>query len=59
MAVRERRGTQQAIEYLARTLTYNIILITCNAGMRPLEMRNLRWRDIMPAKNREGREIVV
>jgi integrase len=27
--------------------------------MRPVEMKNLRWRDIMPAKDREGREIVV
>ena len=27
--------------------------------MRPIEMKNLRWRDIMPAKDREGREIVV
>src|SRR6266478_1520142 len=42
-----------------RTITYNMILITCNTGMRPAEMKNLRWRDIMPAKDREGREIVV
>jgi integrase len=42
-----------------RTLTYNMILIACNTGMRPAEMKNLRWRDIMPAKDREGREIVV
>jgi hypothetical protein len=27
--------------------------------MRPVEMKNLRWRDITPAKDREGREIVV
>lgn len=43
----------------SRTATYNMILIACNTGMRPPEMRNLRWRDIMPAKDREGREIVV
>jgi integrase len=43
----------------SRTVTYNMILIACNTGMRPSEMRNLRWRDIMPAKDREGREIVV
>ena len=43
----------------SRTMTYNLILIACNTGMRPTEMRNLRWRDIMPAKDREGREIVV
>jgi len=42
-----------------RTITYNMILIACNTGMRPVEMKNLRWRDIMPAKDREGREIVV
>ena len=42
-----------------RTITYNMILIACNTGMRPSEMKNLRWRDIMPAKDREGREIVV
>jgi integrase len=36
-----------------------MILIACNTGMRPAEMKNLRWRDIMPAKDREGREIVV
>ncbi len=42
-----------------RTITYNMILIACNTGMRPAEMKNLRWRDIMSAKDREGREIVV
>ncbi len=42
-----------------RTVTYNMILIACNTGMRPVEMKNLRWRDVMPAKDREGREIVV
>ena len=42
-----------------RTVTYNMILIACNTGMRPSEMKNLRWRDISPAKDREGREIVV
>src|ERR1700735_5827557 len=42
-----------------RTVTYNMILIACNTGMRPIEMKNLRWQDIMPAKDREGREIGV
>jgi integrase len=42
-----------------RTVTYNMILIACNTGMRPSEMKNLRWRDIMAAKDREGREIIV
>jgi integrase len=42
-----------------RTVTCNMILVACNTGMRPSEMKNLRWRDIMSAKDREGREIVV
>jgi len=42
-----------------RTVTYNFILIMCNTGMRPSEARNLRWRDITPAKDREGRDIAV
>ena len=42
-----------------RTVAYNMILIACNTGMRPAELKNLRWRDIMPAKDREGREIFV
>jgi integrase len=42
-----------------RTVAYNMILIACNTGMRPSELKNLRWRDIMAAKDREGREIVV
>jgi integrase len=37
-----------------RTVTYNMILIACNTGMRPAEMKNLRWRDIMPAKKPRG-----
>jgi integrase len=42
-----------------RNICYNFMLIMCNTGMRPPEARNLRWRDIMAAKDREGREIVV
>jgi integrase len=42
-----------------RTVVYNFILIMCNTGMRPPEAKNLRWRDVRPAKDREGREIVV
>ena len=42
-----------------RTMCYNFMLIMCNTGMRPPEAKNLRWRDIMPAKDRDGREIVV
>lgn len=42
-----------------RTMCYNFMLIMCNTGMRPPEAKNLRWRDVMTAKDREGREIVV
>lgn len=42
-----------------RNICYNFMLIMCNTGMRPPEAKNLRWRDIMTAKDRDGREIVV
>lgn len=42
-----------------RTVTYNLILIACNTGMRPSELKNLRWRDISPATDREGNAIVT
>lgn len=42
-----------------RTVVYNFILIMCNTGMRPPEAKNLRWRDVKPAKDKEGRNIVV
>jgi integrase len=42
-----------------RNICYNFMLIMCNTGMRPPEAKNVRWRDISPAKDREGREIVV
>ena len=40
-------------------MCYNFMLIMCNTGMRPPEAKNLRWRDIMPTKDRDGKEIVV
>ncbi len=52
------RATKPSSDW-SRTVAYNFILIACNTGMRPSEAKNLRWRDIMPAKDREGREIVV
>src|SRR5690554_4482571 len=42
-----------------RTIAYNFVLIMCNTGMRPSEAKNLRWRDVMTAKDRDGREIAV
>lgn len=42
-----------------RQICYNFMLIMCNTGMRPPEAKNLRWRDITEAKDRDGREIVV
>ncbi len=42
-----------------RTVTYNFVLIMCNTGMRPREAKNLRWRDVTMAKDRDGRDIVV
>ncbi|HEX3365376.1 site-specific integrase [Phenylobacterium sp.] len=42
-----------------RTVAYNFILIMCNTGMRPSEAKNLRWRDITSAADREGQELVV
>lgn len=50
-------GSPQGSWY--RTMCYNFMLIMCNTGMRPPEAKNLRWRDIMEAKDRDGREIVV
>jgi integrase len=49
--------TPQGVWY--RNICYNFMLIMCNTGMRPPEAKNLRWRDIMTAKDRDGREIVV
>src|SRR3546814_15288326 len=42
-----------------RQICYNFILIMCNTGMRPPEAKNLRWRDITTAKDKDGQEILV
>jgi integrase len=42
-----------------RTVVYNFILIMCSTGMRPPEARNLRWRDITTAVDREQRKLIV
>jgi integrase len=49
--------TPQGVWY--RQICYNFILIMCNTGMRPPEAKNLRWRDITTAKDKDGREILV
>ena len=49
--------TPQGIWY--RQACYNFILIMCNTGMRPPEAKNLRWRDITKAKDKDGTDILV
>jgi len=49
--------TPQGIWY--RQICYNFILVMCNTGMRPPEAKNLRWRDIATAKDKDGQEILV
>jgi integrase len=40
-------------------MCYNFLLIMCNTGMRPPEAKNLRWKDITTAKDKDGQEILV
>ncbi len=49
--------TPQGIWY--RQMCYNFILIMCNTGMRPTEAKNLRWRDITTARDKDGSDILV
>ncbi len=42
-----------------RQMCYNFILIMCNSGMRPAEGKNLRWRDITTARDKDGTDILV
>lgn len=42
-----------------RTVAYAFVLIMCNTGMRPSEAKNLRWGDVTPAKDKDGKDIVV
>lgn len=49
--------TPQGIWY--RKMCYNFILIMCNTGMRPPEAKNLRWRDITKATDKDGTDILV
>jgi len=41
-----------------RTVAYNFILIMANTGMRTMEARNLRWRDIDARNDKHGRPFV-
>jgi integrase len=49
--------TPQGIWY--RKMCYNFILVMCNTGMRPTEAKNLRWRDITTARDKDGSDILV
>lgn len=49
--------TPQGVWY--RQICYNFILVMCNTGMRPPEAKNLRWRDITTAKDKDGQDILV
>ena len=42
-----------------REIAYVFVLIMCNTGMRPPEAKNLRWRDITVANDKDGRDVVV
>jgi hypothetical protein len=39
-----------------RTIVYNFILIMANTGMRTIEARNLRWRDVDARIDKQGRQ---
>lgn len=41
-----------------RTTVYNFILIMANTGMRTMEARNLRWRDVDVRTDRQGRQFI-
>jgi integrase len=42
-----------------RTMAYNFMLIMANTGMRTMEARNLRWRDVDNKIDRDGRPFVL
>ena len=47
------------IENWYRDMTYYFILIMANTGMRTMEARNLRWRDIDVRKDSQGRSFAA
>ncbi|MBU1347471.1 MAG: site-specific integrase [Alphaproteobacteria bacterium] len=42
-----------------RAMVYQFVLIMCNTGMRPSEARNLRWRDVTEATDKNGQPVTV
>jgi integrase len=50
-------GSLTNIRY--RKTTYNFMLIMANTGMRTMEARHLRWRDIDIRRDQHGREFVT
>ncbi len=42
-----------------RTMAYNFVLVMTNTGMRPSEAKNLRWRDVAPRTDKQGRKFVI
>lgn len=42
-----------------RKMTYNFMLVMANTGMRTIEARNLRWRDVDIRTDKKGRKFVA
>lgn len=53
------KQTTQIVGVWTRTVAYNYMLIMTNTGMRTMEARNLRWRDIDERTDSHGRRFVV
>jgi integrase len=53
------KKAQTPVQTWYRTVTYNLVLIMCNTGMRPTEAKNLRWRDVGIRTDKQERKFVV
>jgi integrase len=53
------KQAQTPLQTWYRTVTYNLVLIMCNTGMRPTEAKNLRWRDVGIRTDKQERKFVV
>ena len=53
------KKAQTPVQIWYRTVTYNLVLIMCNTGMRPTEAKNLRWRDVGIRTDKQERKFVV